>query len=300
MFDLIATPFAYIMRLIYNFVNDYGVTIILFTILAKIILWPLNAKSQKSMAAMQKIQPQLAKLQEKYKNDKDKLGMETMKLYQDNNINPMGGCLPMLIQFPLIIAIYQVIIKPITYLMNVDMSVSEIIKMLQKNGFGKSLSAASQQIEVLAEVTKSGLADKIQGFVNIDFNFLGLDLSQVPQAHLGEWATNFIWIIPVLSLLSAYAMSKLSSSMNQNQSSAANEQAQQTQKTMLLLMPLMSGYFTLILPAGVGLYWIASNILQMVQQVVITAKIKKEMESSDVIEDAVDVKVKNTKKKKKK
>lgn len=297
MFDLIATPFAYIMRLIYNFVNDYGLTIILFTILAKVILWPLNAKSQRSMAAMQKVQPQLAKLQEKYKNDKDKLGMETMKLYQDNNINPMGGCLPMLIQFPLIIAIYQVIIKPITYLMNVDMSVSEIIKMLQQNGFGKNLSATSQQIEVLAEVSKSGLADKIQGFVNIDFNFLGLDLSQVPQAHLGEWMSNFIWIIPVLSLLSAYAMSKLSSSMNQ--SSAANEQAQQTQKTMLLLMPLMSGYFTLILPAGVGLYWIASNILQMIQQVVITAKIKKEMESSDAPQDAIDVKVKKTKKKKK-
>lgn len=297
MFDLIATPFAYIMRFIYNLVNDYGLTIILFTILAKIILWPLNAKSQRSMASMQKIQPQLVKLQEKYKNDKDKLGMETMKLYQENNINPMGGCLPMLIQLPLIVAIYQVIIKPITYLMNVDMSVSEIIKMLQKNGFGKALSAASQEIEVLAEVSNSGLADKIEGFVDINFNFFGLNLSQVPQAHLGEWMTNFVWIIPVLSLLSAYAMSKLSSAMNSN--SAANEQAQQTQKTMLLLMPLMSGYFTLILPAGVGLYWIVSNILQMVQQVVITARIRKETDAADDIPDAIDVKVKKTKKKKK-
>ncbi len=298
MFDLITMPFAYVMRLIYSFVDNYGLTVILFTILAKLALWPLNAKSQKSMAAMQKIQPQLAQLQEKYKNDKDKLGVETMNLYKEHNINPMGGCLPMLIQFPLIIAIYNVIIKPITYLMNVDMTVGEIVKLLQKNGFGKALTAASQQIEVLAEVAKSGLSDMIEGFVNIDFNFLGLDLSQVPQAHLSEWATNFIWIIPVLSLLSAYAMSKLSSSMNS--SSAANEQAQQTQKTMLLLMPLMSGYFTLILPAGVGLYWIASNVLQMVQQVVTSAMLKKEMASAEVIEDAIDVKVKKPKKKKKK
>lgn len=298
MFDLIATPFAYIMRFIYGLVNDYGLTIILFTVLARVILWPLNASSQKSMLAMQKISPELTKLQEKYKNDKDKLGQETMKLYQENGVNPMGGCLPLLIQFPLIIAIYQVIIKPITYLMNVNMSIAEIIALLQKNGFGKGLTEASQQIQILDAVSKSGLSDKIEGFVNINFNFFGLDLSQVPQACLGEWQTNFIWIIPILSLVSAYATSKLSSALSGN-SSAANKQTQQTQKTMLLLMPLMSGYFTLILPAGVGLYWIVSNVLQMIQQYVITYNLRKKDKNneSDISADAIDVKVKKKKKK---
>ncbi len=296
MFDLIATPFAYIMRFIYDLVNNYGLTIILFTILARVILWPLNASSQKSMLAMQKIQPELAKLQEKYKNDKDKLGQETMKLYQENGVNPMGGCLPMLIQFPLIIAIYQVIIKPITYLMNVKMSIGEIIALLQENGFGKGLTEASQQIQILDAVSKSGLADKIEGFINIDFTFFGLDLSQVPQSYLGQWQTNFIWIIPVLSLVSAYAMSKLSTSLSGNNSSA-NKQTQQTQKTMLLLMPLMSGYFTLILPAGVGLYWIVSNILQMIQQYIITMSLRKKTAQDDISVNAVDVKIKKKKKK---
>ena len=290
MFDLIATPFAYIMRLIYTFAKDYGLTIILFTALAKLVLWPLNVSSQKSMVAMQKIQPQLAKLQEKYKNDKDKLGQETMKLYQDNNINPLGGCLPTLIQFPLIIAIYQVVIRPMKHLMSIDITAPAVAKVLKAAGI-----TSAHEIEIIKQINEAGIADKVKGFFNIDFNFFGLDLSQVPQAHLGEWTTNFIWIIPLLSLISAYAMSKLSSSMNSN--SAANEQAQSTQKTMLLLMPLMSGYFTLILPAGVGLYWIVSNILQMIQLVVITQTIKKSAEKEGAIDGAVDVKVKKKKKK---
>ncbi len=293
MFDLIATPFAYIMRFIYGLVNNYGLTVILFTFLARVILLPLNVSSQKSMIATQKIQPELAKLQQKYKNDKDKLGQETMKLYKENNISPMGGCLPLLIQFPLIIAIYQVIIKPITYLMQVKMSIPEILKLLQQNGFAKGLTNNSQQIQILKAVSDSGLAHKIQGFVDINFNFLGLDLSQIPQNHMTQWQA---WIIPVLSLASAFAMSKLSSSLSgANNNAEGNEQAQQTQKTMLLLMPLMSGYFTFILPAGVGLYWIASNLLQMIQQVAITYFLKNKKDDID----AVDVKSKPVETKKK-
>ncbi len=297
MFDFIIVPFAWVMKTIYGFVNNYGLTVIIFTILTKLVLWPLNVKSQRSMIGMQKIQPELIKLQEKYKNDKDKLGMETMKLYKDNNISPFGGCLPMLIQFPLIIAIYNVIIKPITYLMNVAMSNSQIVEALKAEGFGANLTAKSQEISIVKAVTDSNVS--IPGFTNIDFNFFGLDLSQVPQDCMKDWGTNLIWLIPLISLVSAYAMSKLSSKLNSS-TSTANEQAQQTQKTMLLLMPLMSGYFTLILPAGVGLYWIASNLFQMFQQTVTTAMIKKEMAAEEGIPDAVDVKIKQMSKKKKK
>lgn len=291
MFDLIATPFAFIMRFIYDLVNNYGLTIIIFTVLTKLILWPLTATSQKSMLSMQKIQPELSKLQEKYKNDKDKLGQETMKLYKDNNVNPMGGCLPLLLQFPLIIAIYQVIIKPITYLSDVKMGIPAIVDMLHKSGLGEGLTKSSQEIQILKAVADSDLAQKIEGFVNIDFNFLGLDLSQIPSAVIGDWTTNFVWIIPVLSLLSAFAMSKVTSSMNSNNASAGNEQAQQTQKVMTMMMPLMSGYFTFIFPSGVGLYWIASNVLQVVQQIIITKTIRQKAEVLAV--KAVDVKIKN-------
>ncbi|MDD4689256.1 MAG: YidC/Oxa1 family membrane protein insertase [Eubacteriales bacterium] len=291
MFDLIATPFAFIMRFIYDLVNNYGLTIIIFTVLTKLILWPLTATSQKSMLSMQKIQPELSKLQEKYKNDKDKLGQETMKLYKDNNVNPMGGCLPLLLQFPLIIAIYQVIIKPITYLSDVKMGIPAIVDMLHKSGLGAGLTKSSQEIQILKAVADSDLAQKIEGFVNIDFNFLGLDLSQIPSAVIGDWTTNFVWIIPVLSLLSAFAMSKVTSSMNSNNASAGNEQAQQTQKVMTMMMPLMSGYFTFIFPSGVGLYWIASNVLQVVQQIIITKTIRQKAEVLAV--KAVDVKIKN-------
>ena len=114
MFDFIYVFLGTIMRLIYNLVNNFGVAIILFTILVRVCLLPLVIKQQKSMAHMQKMQPKLQELQKKYQYDKDKLNEETMKLYQQHKFNPMSSCLPLFIQMPILIAIYGVIQNPIT------------------------------------------------------------------------------------------------------------------------------------------------------------------------------------------
>ena len=120
MFEFIITrPLGWIIQQIYNLVANYGLSIIIFTVLIKLILLPLNIKSQKAMKKQQKIQPYVAELQEKYKNDQEKLQREMMKLYKDNNISMAGGCLPMLIQMPILVGLYQVIQKPLQYMLGV-------------------------------------------------------------------------------------------------------------------------------------------------------------------------------------
>lgn len=264
----VTLPFALVINFIYNFIPNYGVAIIIFTLLVKALLWPLTAKSQKSMVEMQKLQPEIKKLQEKYKNDKEKLNQETMDLYQKHNVNPAGGCLPMLIQLPLIIAVYQVVSSPLTHMMHYSAdTIKKIAEILQ-------VSEKMPQIDMINKITNSGIdfaSYGIENFKKINFDFLGLNLAQTPQAVISDWSTNFIWLIPLLSLATAYMMSLTNKSQTTN--APANDQAAQTQKTMMYLMPLMSGYFTFVLPAGVGIYWIVSNVMQTVQQYMINKKL---------------------------
>ncbi|MBQ3471414.1 MAG: membrane protein insertase YidC, partial [Clostridia bacterium] len=114
---LITRPMGYIIKFIFDFVQNYGLAIILFTIVIKLILMPLNFRSQKAMRKQQKIQPYIAELQEKYKNDQQKLQQEMMKVYKENNVSMMGGGLPMLQQVPILIGLYQVIQKPLQYML---------------------------------------------------------------------------------------------------------------------------------------------------------------------------------------
>ena len=124
---LITRPMGFIIEHIYNLVSNYGLAIIIFTILIKLILIPLNIHSQKAMKKQQKIQPLMAELQKKYANDQEKLQREMMKIYKENNISMTGGCLPMLIQMPILIGLYQVIQKPLSYLAGVDWANASVI-----------------------------------------------------------------------------------------------------------------------------------------------------------------------------
>ena len=129
--DLIKVPIGYLLDWIYQIVGNYGGALILFTLAIKILLLPLGLKQQKSMTKMQKLQPQMTALQEKYKNDKNALSQETMKLYKEYGVSPMGGCLPLLIQLPILFALYRVIYAPLTYMchMGAD-AIAELAKGL--------------------------------------------------------------------------------------------------------------------------------------------------------------------------
>ena len=312
---LIVRPMGFIIELIYNFIPNYGVALIIFTVLIKLLILPLNLKSQKSMVKQQKLAPQLQELQRKYANDKDKLNKEMMELYQANDANPASGCLPLLLQFPLIIGLFQVIQRPLSYIIGVNFNLPEninkVINMQQivanneallqlaPNGF---VNMTMEQLANNYQIAMSNFAANpaIQGFSDwvINFNFLGLDLSRYPSEvwsplsalMMGKispelWSTLPLLLIPVLSGLTSWLVSKMTSANTpQTQVSGADDTAASMTSSMNLMMPLMSAFFTLTLPSGVGLYWIVSNIFQIVQQYFTVAHFKKKEENTVVVD----------------
>lgn len=273
-----------VLRFIYNLVNNYGLAIILFSIVIKLILFPLSIKQYKSTAAMKKIQPELNKLQKKYGNDKEKLQKEQMALYEKYGINPMAGCLPTLIQMPILFALYRVIMMPLTYISGISedkvTAVAEVLKLDTK-------TLAANQIKLTEMLNNSATLEKVKdiipSFSQIDFSFLGLNLSETPHFGVPKSAAEAaLWIIPILagvtSLLSSIAMNKMSG-MPQG-----SEQQSSQMKAMTYMMPLMSVYFCFILPAGMGIYWIINNVIAIAQQFVLNKIMFKD---SDVIEGSV-------------
>lgn len=277
---------GWIIQQIYNLVANYGLSIIIFTVLIKLILLPLNIHSQKAMKKQQKVQPIIAQLQEKYKNDQEKLQREMMKIYKENNISMTGGCLPMFIQFPILIGLYQVIQKPLSYLKGVDWMQQAVIDKVYmlRDAMASSIGSLAQQTEEqLANMSQIQLSNWA-GIVNgpsdpwvINFNFLGLDLSNVPseafsyimRLDFSDWSKILLLLIPILAVVSSLLTNKITMLQTGQTKTNDNSQASQMQKSMLWMMPLMSGFFTLTLPSGLGIYWIISSVMQIVQQLVL-------------------------------
>lgn len=275
---LITTPLGYIIRFVYDIVKNYGLAIILFTIVVKLIMLPLVIKQQKSTVQMKKIQPELQKIQKKYANDQQRLSQETMKLYKKYDINPAGGCLPLLIQFPIIFGLYQVVTRPMQYILHMGTDLIQKIADVLKEGSFITEQVANYATKQNQITVASAMADNL-AFVEekvgvtlstINFDFFGLDLSLTPQLS----QPSVLWIIPILSAVTAYLSGKITTKLS------GNDQATEQMKTMNLMMPLMSGYFCFIMPTGVGLYWVMSNVVQIVQQIVVTKiMLKKEEET---------------------
>ena len=289
MWHYIVMAMGWIIKTIYELVKNYGVAIILFTLIIKLILLPLNVKSQKAMKKQQKIQPLVAELQKKYANDQAKLQQEMQKIYKENGVSMAGGCLPLFIQMPILIALYQAIQKPLTYMFNVPYKnipediinkINDLKEAMIASGadLGNLANYDAQQLMQQSQIQISNWAHQIYGATHewyINFNFLGLDLSKTPWTAFncfgdikGNLPVISLLIIPIFAVLSSFAQSKISMAQS-GQSNAANDQAQSMSKTMTWMMPVMTGYFTLILPAGIGLYWIISGAVQIVQQLLL-------------------------------
>ena len=263
-FDIINVPLGYLFKWIYYVVGNYGWTIILFTLLMKLILFPLTLKQQKAMKKTQALQPKLLKLQEKYKYDKEKLNQETMKLYQESGANPMGGCLPTLIQFPILIALYNIIRKPMSYLMM--LSNDAIMQIYERiNGSAAESFSYINQIDLANKMRDS--MDKVGDFINshdlINFDFFGFNLSVTPT--LQYISEHWIYVlIPLLAGGTTYLVSYVSSKIS-GIASQENNPTASSMKVMNYLVPLMTAWFAITLPAGLGLYWTVSNLMQILQ-----------------------------------
>ncbi len=280
-FDIINVPLGFLFRIIFMLVQNYGWALVFFTIITKLILLPLSMKQQKSMVKMQAIQPKLAELQRKYQYDKEKLNQETMKLYQQGGVNPMGGCLPLLIQLPLLIALYNIIRNPLTYVVQLGQyglpTVQEVFDALVNMGH---LAAGSMIDEIniaklIAEHRDAltAVLPNLSGAMDINFWFYGLDLSGVPSAA----GNTILLIIPVLAGFTTYLSTWLSQKIsgNQSQQTSPDNSPASSMKMMNYIFPFMTAFFAYTMSAGLGVYWTLSNIIQIVQQYVLTNYYKK-------------------------
>lgn len=256
-FEPLYKLFGAILKFFYELSGNYGVAIILFTLAVNIILLPLTWKQQKSTTKMQSIQPELKKIQQKYKNDKEKLNMEMMKLYKDNDINPMGGCLPLLIQLPIIFILYQIVYRPLTYMIGMAPDAVEALKTAH------NIHDYSAEIKIAA----------MDPNINIDFNFLGLNLSDTPSFGVFNW----LWLIPLLAGVTTFALSWLTTRQaNARKAEREENSAADTMQTMTKIMPLLTVWFAFNFPAGIGFYWIMNNLFKMIQQLAVNKILSKE------------------------
>ena len=288
----ITRPLGLIIRLIYDLVQNYGLAIILFTIIVKLILLPLQIKSHKAMKRQQKVQPIIAELQKKYANDQQKLQQEMMKVYRENNVSMSGGCLPLLIQLPVLYALYGVIQRPLTYIRGIDFTNAAVLENVKNivagiherfpDNVAGIMSMTAEQISKSYQIQLSnwasvlGRAEELAWDIN--FNFLGLDLSGLPSSSLtaimsGDFShmgTVLLILIPAAAILTTWLSMKYSQSMTQAPKKDDDNPAQNMTKSMSLVMPIMTGFFTFTLPSGIGIYWIISSIMQMAQQFILT------------------------------
>jgi len=278
---ILGYPLGWIMWLIYKVVQNYGLALIIFTILIKAALFPLSIKQQKSSAKMQVFQPKMQEIQKKYANNKEKQQEEMMKLYEQHGYNPMGGCLPMILQMVILFGIIYVVYEPLTHILRLDeATITALTGIVTANAdiFGQAgaqpqlLAVAGIQDPVTLGLFSSISADVITQIQNFDYTLFGLYLGQIPT-----W-NSWLVLIPILSGVTALATSVVSMKLT-----PGADQQQGSMKMMMYLMPLMSVWIAFSVPAGVGIYWIISNLLAIVQTVILNifyspAKYKAEYE----------------------
>lgn len=280
-YRVLGWPLGWGMWLCYNITQNYGIALLIFTILIRLVLFPLSLKQQKSTVKMQIIKPLIDELQVKYKNNKEKLNEEMMKLYQKEGYNPASGCLPLLIQMPILFGLIEVIYRPLKHILRFPADIitkgEEIVLalgLLGKNGNLKGLNSA--QIYIIQGVQSGQEAFNVMGAEAIarikefQLSFFGMNLGITPTVGmLGEifkGQFNPVILIPILSGISALAVS-LISMRNTPASDVAGANA--SMKSMMFMMPVFSTMIAFSVPAGVGLYWFYSNVVSIAQTLIL-------------------------------
>ena len=302
--EIILTPFAWLLKAFYSFCGSYGLALVFFALVVKVVLFPLSLKGKRSMIQMNILQGQMQKLQKQYGKDRQRYNLEVQKLYQKEKINPMGGCLWSFIPLLILMILYPIIREPIHYMMGindanslnaiaqavgwsthaVDMGwIKEAADTFTNSGYNQlylaSLINADNLSAVQQAVTAAGGAGA--NVFSINFSLFGLvDLSQVPQLQFWTITGGFgLFLLPVISAVSGVFFSLISMKTNviNKQSAQANNG---TAKTMLIISPLISLWIGFAMPAALCLYWVANNVLSMIQEFLCSRILKKDYEEA--------------------
>ena len=292
MLNFLGSIIAYPFRWIDSISPNYVVTLILFAVFMKIVLFPFSIKQQKNSIKQAKLRPYETIIRKKYAGrtdnvSKQKMNEEIMQLYQKENFNPASGCLPMLIQLPILFALYQVIIKPATFLLRFPTELleklTEVAKLIDTKAateivqIDKILHADTSTLTtevstaitdfLASPVTVDGVQTTVENaFLNLSssFNLFGLNLMETPTFGL-----NTLVIIPVLVVIFSYLSMKLTRKFTYQPTMGQDNATKSSMAMMDITMPLMSLWISFITPAGIGIYWIIQNVLGVVQQFIL-------------------------------
>ena len=294
MFEFFASLFGYILAFLYDLINNYGLAIILFTIIIKIVLLPLSIKQQRTLKKSTQLQEKMKVIQFKYKNNPEKMNQEMMELYKSENMSPFSGCLTAIVQLLLLLSVFYLVRAPLTYMEKIPTEdINKYITQLQEEG--KINSNVYPEIDIIRE--QQWLKEKNPDDPNIDraalqMNFLGLDLSKVPQQNMTDFT---VYIIPILYILSSFISIRMTTAMQQKQKEESKQNAtidgstgkeltvkdeneidtvMQTNKMMSWMMPIMSISIAFVAPLGLALYWLVNNILMIIERLILNKVIK--------------------------
>lgn len=303
--DVIRVPFGYLLDILYRLTNNYGVAMILFAILVKVIMLPISAKSRKSSMAMSRLTPKVQEIQAKYANDPQKQNELVQALYRESGVSMTGGCLwgfvPLLILLPL----YTVVRQPITYMLHESAEVSQQIVDIIKAGLPNLFSGNSFYDQMVAVPHIAEFAEEIRAAIptisentlqGVNFTFLGIDLAAVPQFNIFgwdvyDWAHIGLFLLPCLSagsqVLSMVISQKLNDSVVtnkdgvQDQETAKKSSANQSMKIMMWTMPLMSLWIGFTICGALSLYWLIQGVVSVALDSWVTLHYRKVYEAED-------------------
>lgn len=276
----ISNLFGYLLNWLYQIFNNYGVAIIVFSVLLRIILIPITIKQQKSMKKSAEMQEKMNEIQRKYRNNPEKLNQETIDLYKREKMSPFTGCLSSILQIIIILAVFYLVSKPLTYMKKVDTGL--IDKYVQEI---KEETGTSPAYTEIAVIQKKAAEDSN---VYINMEFLGLDLSKVPNQNLTDYK---VYIIPILYVITTFISIKITNNLQSKKKKdvkliessengekskeevdpqeEALESMQQMNKSMSYMMLIMSVFIAFIAPLGLALYWFVSNVLMIIERLII-------------------------------
>lgn len=275
LYEILGIPFGFVISIFYALSGNYLISIFCLMLIVKICLLPSSIKQQKSIAMQQRLQPKLRRLREKYGNDQQRLQQETQALYQREGFSAMGGgCLPLLIQFPVMIGLYQVNYHPFSMVLRIPSTVVASLKEAVTPLLTESEAKSSFRLELYAlqhwnSLDKSAIEgltpeiiNKIQEFMS-KFKFMGLDLAHTPQIK----SPDIYWAIPIITGIIALGMSVYSfiRQRKTNPEMAKNP----SMGCMMLFTPAMQIYFAFLFPTSVGIYIIMSSAISFLQMIVL-------------------------------
>lgn len=291
--DYIVWPFARLLEFLYNTTLNYGIAIILFAFVVNLILLPFMAKSKKSMMRTTRFQPRLKELEERHKGNQQKYQEEVMKLYREEKISPMSGCLWSMLPLPILFALYGVIRQPLERMMGLASSdVTKITEWVTKNlDFTVSGREAYQEIGIADAIHQNwdtvvnAIGDFGGKLMDLDYSFLGLNLGQQPDIAIWDYfgEPDFLpalglFFIPIIAAFLSWASMKVS---QWNNPQPMNNNAAGSMKAMNIMMPIMSIWICFVMPAALGVYWIANSIFGMARDFVLTKHYKKKLDEED-------------------